>query len=84
MDIRHLQYFLEVARQQSFTKAAEVLFITQPTISKTVKSLEDELGVTLLDRYGKRVELTDAGHVFFGRHWKLKNRFAACRRNSMI
>lgn len=45
MDIRHLQYFLEVARQQSFTKAAEVLYITQPTISKTVKSLEDELGL---------------------------------------
>lgn len=54
MDIRHLQYFLEVARQQSFTKAAEVLYITQPTISKTVKSLEEELGITLLDRYGKR------------------------------
>ncbi|MCM3785500.1 LysR family transcriptional regulator [Neobacillus mesonae] len=64
MDIRHLQYFLEVARQQSFTKAAQALFITQPTISKTVKSLEDELGVTLLDRYGKKVELTDAGEVF--------------------
>ena len=64
MDIRHLQYFLEVARQQSFTKAAEVLYITQPTISKTVKSLEEELGVTLLDRYGKQVQLTDAGHVF--------------------
>ncbi|GAK40123.1 LysR family transcriptional regulator [Paenibacillus urinalis] len=64
MDIRHLQYFLEVARQHSFTKAAQVLFITQPTISKTVKSLEDELGVTLLDRYGKNVKLTDAGEVF--------------------
>lgn len=79
MDIRHLQYFLEVARQQSFTKAAEVLYITQPTISKTVKSLEEELGVTLLDRYGKQVQLTDAGHVFFGRRWRLKNRSAVFR-----
>ncbi|PAF29823.1 LysR family transcriptional regulator [Paenibacillus sp. 7516] len=75
MDIRHLQYFLEVARQQSFTKAAEVLYITQPTISKTVKSLEDELGVTLLDRYGKRVELTDAGHVFFRQALEIEKSF---------
>ncbi|MFB5266866.1 cidABC operon transcriptional activator CidR [Paenibacillus enshidis] len=63
MDIRHLQYFLEVARQRSFTKAAQSLFITQPTISKTIKGLEDELGVVLLDRIGKRIELTDAGRV---------------------
>lgn len=61
MDIRHLQYFLEVARHKSFTKAAQSLFITQPTISKTIKSLEEELGVHLLDRIGKQVELTDAG-----------------------
>lgn len=61
MDIRHLQYFLEVARHHSFTKAAQSLFITQPTISKTIKSMEDELGVALFDRVGKKVELTDAG-----------------------
>lgn len=64
MDIRHLHYFLEVARQKSFTKAAQFLYITQPSISKTVKSLEEELGVTLFERYGKKVELTDAGEVF--------------------
>lgn len=75
MDIRHLQYFLEVARQQSFTKAAEVLYITQPTISKTVKSLEEELGITLLDRYGKKVELTDAGHVFFRQALEIEKSF---------
>ncbi len=63
MDIRHLQYFLEVARLRSFTKAAQSMFITQPTISKTIKSLEDELGVALFDRIGKRIELTDAGKV---------------------
>ncbi|ASR45430.1 LysR family transcriptional regulator [Paenibacillus kribbensis] len=63
LDIRHLQYFLEVARLRSFTKAAQSMFITQPTISKTIKSLEDELGVTLFDRIGKRIELTDAGKV---------------------
>lgn len=63
MDIRHLQYFMEVARLGSFTKAAEALFITQPTISKTIRSLEDELGAKLFNRIGRTVELTDAGKV---------------------
>lgn len=64
MDIRHLQYFLEVAKQNSFTKAAQHLYITQPTISKMIRNLEEEIGVVLFDRVGKRVELTDAGKVF--------------------
>ena len=41
MDIRTLRYFVEVVRQQSFTRAAEKLFVTQPTISKMLKNLED-------------------------------------------
>ncbi|WP_134683798.1 cidABC operon transcriptional activator CidR [Brevibacillus migulae] len=65
MDIRHLQYFVEVARSKSFTKAAESLYITQPTISKMIRNLEEELGVTLLDRVGKKVELTDAGMIIY-------------------
>ncbi|KIL40271.1 LysR family transcriptional regulator [Gordoniibacillus kamchatkensis] len=63
MDMRHLQYFLEAARWKSFTKAAQALYITQPTISKMIKNLEEELGVALFDRIGKRIELTDAGSV---------------------
>jgi len=65
MDIRHLEYFTEVARHKSFTKAAQVLHITQPTISKMVKTLEDELGVTLICRSAKQIELTDAGQAVF-------------------
>lgn len=65
MDIRHLEYFTEVARHRSFTKAAQVLHITQPTISKMVKTLEDELGVTLICRSAKQIELTDAGQAVF-------------------
>lgn len=63
MDIRHMQYVLELARCKSFTKAAAALHITQPTLSKTIKSLEDELGVELFKRDGKRIELTDAGRA---------------------
>ena len=65
MDIRHLQYFLKVAQLKSFTKAAQALYVTQPTISKMVKSIEEELGVVLFNRFGKQVELTDAGQIIF-------------------
>ncbi|WP_141430647.1 cidABC operon transcriptional activator CidR [Bacillus sp. 03113] len=63
MNIKHLQYFIEVNRLNSFTRAAEHLFITQPTISKMIKNLETELGVTLFDRSQKKLILTDAGKV---------------------
>lgn len=63
MDIRHLEYFLEVARQGSFSRAAARLHVTQPSISKMIRVLEDELGVTLLHRNTKQVELTDAGEA---------------------
>lgn len=65
MDVRHLEYFIEVARHKSFTKAAQVLHITQPSISKMVKILEEELGVTLFYRSAKQIELTDAGYAVF-------------------
>ena len=63
MEVRNLEYFLEVARTKSFTKAAQNLFITQPTISRMIKNLEDELEVELFERLGKGVELTDAGQT---------------------
>ena len=67
MDIKHLQYFLEVAKYNSFSLAAEHLYITQPTISKMIKNLEKELGVSLFDdRSKKKLTLTDAGQIIFG------------------
>lgn len=67
MDIRTLRYFVEVVRQQSFTRAAERLFVTQPTISKMLKNLEDELNCTLLIRDGRKLLLTDTGRVVYER-----------------
>ena len=61
MEIRQLQYFLEVAKQKNMTKAAEVLHISQPALSKMVKNLEEELGMTLIIRSNKSSEVTDAG-----------------------
>ena len=68
MDIRTLRYFVEVVRQQSFTRAAEKLFVTQPTISKMLKNLEDELNCTLLIRDGRKLLLTDTGRAIAVRY----------------
>ncbi|MBP2649231.1 MAG: LysR family transcriptional regulator [Firmicutes bacterium] len=65
MDIKHIEYFLAVARCKSFTKAAQMLYVTQPTISKMIKNIEEDLNVVLFNRLGKEIELTDAGQVFF-------------------
>ncbi|NGO90970.1 MAG: pca operon transcription factor PcaQ [Halomonas sp.] len=59
--LRHLQAFLEVARQRSFARAAERLAITQPGISKTIRELEDTLSVALFERTPRGVSLTQAG-----------------------
>ncbi|SCM81160.1 LysR family transcriptional regulator [Sporomusa sphaeroides] len=67
MDLLRLTYFIEVAEQLSFTKAAKVLHVSQPSISKMVRSLEDELGVTLIDRSARRIKLTDAGQTLYER-----------------
>ncbi len=67
MDIRALRYYVEVVDQQSFTRAATRLHVTQPTVSKMVQQLEQSFGVALLARDGKRFQVTDAGHVVLQR-----------------
>lgn len=61
MDIRVLEYFLAVAREESITKAAKVLSMTQPPLSRQLKELEDELGKQLFIRGNKKVTLTEEG-----------------------
>lgn len=60
---QHLRYFLEVALTRNFTNAAENLYITQPALSRIIKSLEEEIGAPLFIRSRKKLLLTDAGHV---------------------
>ena len=59
--IRQLRVFREVARQQSFTRASKVLFLTQPAVSMQIKQLEDVVGMPLFEKQGKQISLTDAG-----------------------
>ena len=61
MEIRTLRYFLAVAREENMTRAAEQLHVTQPTLSKTLKALEDELGKKLFTRHSFSIRLTEEG-----------------------
>ncbi|MBO6129071.1 MAG: LysR family transcriptional regulator [Pseudobutyrivibrio sp.] len=61
MEIKNLKYFLAVAREENMSKAAEQLHVSQPTLSKTLKALEDELGKKLFVRHSFSISLTDEG-----------------------
>src|SRR3569623_310663 len=61
MLLRHIRYFLAVAEHRNFTRAAEALHVSQPTLSQQIRQLEDTLCVQLLDRSGRTIRLTDAG-----------------------
>ena len=67
MEIQQLKHFVEVVRQQSFTKAAAQLFVTQPMLTRSIKHLEEELNVRLIERTSKSFYLTDAGRILYDR-----------------
>jgi DNA-binding transcriptional LysR family regulator len=66
MDLRRLEIFAKVAELGSFSRAAEALFLTQPTVSEHIRSLEEEVGVQLLDRLGRGTAPTRAGQLLLG------------------
>ncbi len=66
MELRQVEYVLAVVDEGSFTAGAAVIGVAQPSLSESIRRLEDELGVRLFHRVGRRVTLTDAGHAFEG------------------
>lgn len=71
MELRHLKYFVTVAEEQSFTKAAEKLFIAQPPLSRQIQNLENELGVLLFERVSRPLQMTEAGQFLYQHAVKL-------------
>ena len=64
MEFRQLEYFCTISELENFTRTAEVLHVSQPSVTKAIKSLESELGLTLIDRSQKHVSLTEEGKAF--------------------
>src|SRR6266568_5257490 len=70
MNLYHLRVFLTVAEHEHITRASEELILTQPAVSKIIQHLEQEVGLELIERHGRRIVLTYAGHVLhnYARH----------------
>ncbi|HEX8272451.1 MAG TPA: LysR family transcriptional regulator [Longimicrobiaceae bacterium] len=79
MDFRHLRYFVAVAEEGTFTRAARRLFIAQPALSKQIQDLEDEIGTRLLVRTARGVSLTPPGAELLEHARSILAREAAAR-----
>ena len=64
MELRQLEYFTTLSRLKNFTRTAEKLGVSQPSVTKAIKALETELGVKLIDRHSRNIMLTTEGHAF--------------------
>jgi len=76
MEFNQVKIFVAVAQKKSFSKAAEMLFISQPTVTSNVRKLEKELGVTLINRKSKNISLTEGGMLFYRYAMELVNIYA--------
>lgn len=82
MDIRQLNYFIQVADCGSYSLASQKLFVSQPALSKTIKNMEEELGITFFYTYQRRQHLTDAGQAFYDKASHLVKEYNALMETS--
>ena len=81
MEFRQLEYFCTISELENFTRTAEVLHVSQPSVTKAIKALESELGVVLIDRSQKRATLTEEGKVFLLHAQKIMQDAETARRD---
>ena len=79
IEIRHLRYFVAVARERNFSRAAQLLHMAQPPLSRQIRQLEDELGAELIDRKARPLQLTAAGQFFHEQAQQLLDRLTEVR-----
>jgi DNA-binding transcriptional LysR family regulator len=79
MEFRHFRYFITVAEEQNFSRAAERLNIAQPPLSQQIRNLEDELGFQLFDRSQRQLQLTQAGQWFLERAYRIFNQLETAK-----
>jgi DNA-binding transcriptional LysR family regulator len=84
MEIRHLRYFCVLAEQLHFTKAAVLVNVTQPALSRQIKQLEEELGAQLVERSNRRVRPTAAGEVFLARAARILDQLNQAAREPLL
>jgi Transcriptional regulator len=85
MELRHIRYFIAVGKCLSFTKAAEMLHVSQPPLSRQIQEFEEEIGAALFDRTGKKTSLTEAGAYLLEEAERLLDGIeAACRKAKTI
>lgn len=82
MDLRHLKYFVAVADEQNFTRAAEKLHISQPPLSRQIQDLEEELGLALFERGSRPLRLTEGGRFFYSHATRLLEQAAQAVRTT--
>jgi LysR family transcriptional regulator, benzoate and cis,cis-muconate-responsive activator of ben and cat genes len=82
MELRHLRYFMAVGKCLSFTKAAEMLHVSQPPLSRQIQEFEEEVGAALFDRTGKKTSLTEAGAYLLVEAERLLDGIEAACRNA--
>src|SRR5699024_7893699 len=70
-ELRQLEYFVEVCKELNFTRASEKLNVSQPSLSQQIKSLEGGLGTPLFDRIGKKIAITEAGHILLAHCYRV-------------